>query len=253
MRIFTILLYLFISIDVMSQQSVGIGTNTPNPNAGLEIRSTAKGVLIPTLTTLQQNTLASMLTSAEAGMLVTDATTGKPVYWNGSAFQPFVTQHTPTAATPLSLVANNLALNAGTAAGNLLTWDGNNWVNLQPAVQHFSIVADNLQPWLILNYCIALEGVFPSQTGAEPYLGEIDLFGCNFAPRGWALCNGQLLSISVNDALFTLLGTTYGGDGVTTFALPDLRGRTPMHMGSNGTTSYIIGETTGQETKTFSR
>ena len=250
MRIFRILL-LFISIDVMSQQSVGIGTNTPNPNAALDIRSTTKGVLIPTLTTAQQNTLASLLTPGEAGMLVTDAATGKPVYWDGAAFQTFVTQHAPAATAPLQLTANNLSFNAGTAAGDLLTWDGNNWVNAQPAGQHFSIMADNRQPWLTLNYCIALQGIFPSQNGPEPYLGEIDLLGFNFAPQGWAFCNGQLLSIAENDALFILLGTTYGGDGVSTFGLPDLRGRTPLHMGSNGVSSYILGDVTGQETKTF--
>jgi microcystin-dependent protein len=66
---------------------------------------------------------------------------------------------------------------------------------------------------------------------ADPFLGEIRMFGGNFAPQGWALCNGQLLSISQNTALFSLLGTNYGGDGRTTFGLPDLRGRAPIHMG----------------------
>jgi len=68
--------------------------------------------------------------------------------------------------------------------------------------------------------------------GADPYLGEISMFAGNFAPRGWALCNGQLLPISQNSALFSLLGTIYGGDGRTTFALPDLRGRAPIHTGN---------------------
>lgn len=66
---------------------------------------------------------------------------------------------------------------------------------------------------------------------AEPFLGEIIMFGGNFAPRGWALCSGQILSIQQNTALFSLLGTTYGGNGQTTFALPDLRGRVPIHPG----------------------
>ncbi|MCC5809402.1 MAG: phage tail protein [Ectothiorhodospiraceae bacterium] len=66
---------------------------------------------------------------------------------------------------------------------------------------------------------------------AEPFLGEIRLFSLNFAPNGWALCNGQLLPINQNQALFALLGTTYGGNGTTTFALPDLRGRMPRHVG----------------------
>lgn len=82
---------------------------------------------------------------------------------------------------------------------------------------------------------------------SDPYVGEIRVFGCNYAPRGWALCNGQLLPISQNQALFALLGTTYGGDGRTTFALPDLRGRTPLHTG-NGVS---LGQSAGEETHTL--
>ncbi|MDH3388023.1 MAG: tail fiber protein, partial [Gammaproteobacteria bacterium] len=66
---------------------------------------------------------------------------------------------------------------------------------------------------------------------SEPFLGQIVMFGGNFAPRSWAFCNGQLLSISQFTALFAILGTTYGGDGRTTFGLPDLRGRSPVHAG----------------------
>jgi microcystin-dependent protein len=87
---------------------------------------------------------------------------------------------------------------------------------------------------------------------AEQYLGEIRMFGFNFAPVGWALCNGQLMPISQNTALFSLLGTQYGGDGVTTFALPDLRSRVPIHMGEGvGLTNYIIGENGGSENVTL--
>lgn len=67
---------------------------------------------------------------------------------------------------------------------------------------------------------------------SEPFVGEIRMFAGTFAPQGWALCDGQLLAISENDALFSLIGTTYGGDGQTTFALPDMRGRIPLHAGS---------------------
>lgn len=85
----------------------------------------------------------------------------------------------------------------------------------------------------------------------QPYLGEIRMFAGNFAPRTNALCNGQLLSIAQNSALFSLLGTYYGGNGVTTFALPDLRGRVPVSMGQgNGLSNYTIGESTGSETVT---
>ncbi len=87
---------------------------------------------------------------------------------------------------------------------------------------------------------------------SDPVIGEIKLVGFNFAPRDWALCDGQLLSIAENDALFTLIGTTYGGDGQTTFALPDFRGRIPIHQGtgSSGTT-YTPGENGGTETVTL--
>jgi|SRR5687768_13905386 len=82
---------------------------------------------------------------------------------------------------------------------------------------------------------------------ANPYLGEIRLFAGNFAPAGWALCDGRPLPISENDALFTLIGTTYGGDGQETFNLPDLRSRVPVHIG-NG---VILGETGGVESVTL--
>lgn len=86
---------------------------------------------------------------------------------------------------------------------------------------------------------------------AEPFLGQIMMFGGNFAPLGYALCNGALLSISQNDALFALLGTTYGGDGQTTFAVPDLRGRLPLHPGTLAGNTYDIGEVSGVETVTL--
>lgn len=78
---------------------------------------------------------------------------------------------------------------------------------------------------------------------AQPYVGEIRMFGGNFAPAGWMFCSGQLLPISENETLFQLIGTTYGGDGESTFALPDLRGRLPLHQG-NG---FILAETGGAE------
>ena len=78
---------------------------------------------------------------------------------------------------------------------------------------------------------------------AQPYVGEIRMFAGNFAPAGWMFCEGQLLPISENETLFNLIGTTYGGDGQSTFALPDLRGRLPMHQG-NG---FILAETGGAE------
>jgi microcystin-dependent protein len=82
----------------------------------------------------------------------------------------------------------------------------------------------------------------------DPFLGQISLFSCNFAPQGWAMCQGQLLSIAQNTALFSLLGTNFGGDGRTTFALPDLRSRAPLGFGQGpGLSNYAIGETGGVE------
>jgi microcystin-dependent protein len=84
---------------------------------------------------------------------------------------------------------------------------------------------------------------------SEPFIGQIEMFGGNFAPRGWAFCDGQLLAISQNTALFSILGTTYGGDGRTTFGLPDLRGRVAMHPGNGpGLTPRRLGEKSGTET-----
>jgi len=82
----------------------------------------------------------------------------------------------------------------------------------------------------------------------EPYIGEIRMFGFDWAPRGWAKCDGQLLPIAQNQALFSLLGTIYGGDGRTTFGLPDLRGRVPVHQGTgSGLSDRRIGQRGGSE------
>jgi microcystin-dependent protein len=87
---------------------------------------------------------------------------------------------------------------------------------------------------------------------STPYIGEIRMFAGNFAPNGWALCQGQTLAISENDALFNLIGTTYGGDGQSTFNLPDLQCRLPVHMGTaRSGTNYTIGEKAGVESVTL--
>jgi microcystin-dependent protein len=86
----------------------------------------------------------------------------------------------------------------------------------------------------------------------DPFIGEIRMFAFGFAPQGWALCNGQLLPIAQNQALFSLLGTTYGGNGTTTFALPDLRSRVPVHQGQGpGLSPYAEGQASGTETVTL--
>jgi microcystin-dependent protein len=87
---------------------------------------------------------------------------------------------------------------------------------------------------------------------SEPFIGQICIYGFNFAPRGWAFCNGQILAIAQNTALFSLLGTTYGGNGTTTFALPNLQSRVPLHFGQGpGLSQYSLGEVTGSESVTL--
>jgi microcystin-dependent protein len=87
---------------------------------------------------------------------------------------------------------------------------------------------------------------------SEPFLGQIEIFGFNFAPRNWAQCSGQLMAINQNQALFAVLGTTFGGDGIRTFALPDLRGRVPMGQGQgSGLSPRTMGETPGETNHTL--
>lgn len=89
---------------------------------------------------------------------------------------------------------------------------------------------------------------------SNPFVAEIRMFGFNFAPRGWALCNGQILPIAQNTALFSLLGTTYGGNGQTTFGLPNLQGRAPLHPGQGpGLSAYSLGQVGGTETVTLTQ
>lgn len=118
-------------------------------------------------------------------------------------------------------------------------------------------VQTNMQPTLALHYIIAEQGIFPPRDGGgsdeEPLLGQIQLFAGNFAPGGWAFCEGQTLSISQNTALFSLLGTTYGGDGRTTFALPNLDGRLAVDAGQGpGLSPWDLGQTGGSELNTLS-
>jgi microcystin-dependent protein len=146
--------------------------------------------------------------------------------------------------------------------GNLITYDGTNWVAATPqnAVKITignaggNLSFNNRSPYLAVNYIIAIYGVFPSRNSADPFIAEIIMFAGNFAPRGWAYCDGQILAISSNTALFSILGTTYGGDGRTTFGLPDLRGRSAIHVGYGhgpGLSTIRLGDRSGAETTTL--
>jgi microcystin-dependent protein len=124
--------------------------------------------------------------------------------------------------------ADGTIVEDGVLNQDLLSWNGSNWIARAPS----QALNSKHQPYQSVNFIIALEGIYPSRNAADPFIGEIVMFGGNFAPQGWALCDGQLLPITSNEALFSILGTSYGGDGRTTFGLPDLRGRVPVHAGT---------------------
>jgi len=147
---------------------------------------------------------------------------------------------------------------SATVSGNLMTYDGTNWVSKKLTLGVSGNVVptpiNNMQPYLVLNYCIATEGIYPSRSCSEPYMGEISPFAFSFVPLGYAACNGQLLTIAQNTALFSLIGTYYGGNGSTTFGLPDLTGRVIISQGlSSGSTltNRVIGEKGGAESVTI--
>jgi microcystin-dependent protein len=112
---------------------------------------------------------------------------------------------------------------------------------------------NNMQPYLTLNFCVAIQGVWPQRDGppaalGQPFIGEISICSFSNPPAGWALCQGQLLPINQNQALYSLLATMYGGDGRTTFALPDLRGRVPLNAAAN----FYLGQFGGEEAHALS-
>lgn len=151
--------------------------------------------------------------------------------------------------TIASRLDSALFLTGEAVDGDLITFDGMNWIaeDIHLASVGSGHPISNIQPYLTVNYCIALIGIFPSRNW-EPFIGTIGIFAFNFAPRGWATCEGQLLSIAQNTALFALVGTYYGGDGRTTFGIPDLRGRVPISQGTGpGLSSYSIGSKGGAE------
>lgn len=150
-----------------------------------------------------------------------------------------------TASAPVSIDSNNVIGLNPASNGSILRSNGTNWVAEQIPV----VTLDNMQPWLGINFIIALYGTYPSRNSSNPFIAQVIMFAGTFAPRNWAYCDGQLLPISSNSALFSLLGTTYGGDGRTTFALPDMRGRVPVHPGTGpGLTNRRLGAKGGSET-----
>jgi len=144
-----------------------------------------------------------------------------------------------------NMVGDGFGVPLGDDLGDLLYWNGTSWIATIPALAVTGV--DKHQPSLGVNYVIALVGTFPSRNAVDPLLGEIMLFAGNFAPRGWAFCNGQILPINQNQSLYSLLGTTYGGDGRVTFGLPDLRGRVPVGVEGFGADIVSLGDRFGSE------
>ena len=162
---------------------------------------------------------------------------------------------------PLAIINDSLQIDTtGIAAGKVLKFDGSNWVAGDVTIQATAFNTGNQlsfdirDPYQTVNYVICLFGTFPSRNNfGNGSIGEIVMFGGNFAPRSWAICAGQLQAISSNTALFSILGTTYGGDGRTTFGLPDLRGRSAVGEGRGpGLSEYRLGSKGGRESATLS-
>lgn len=173
--------------------------------------------------------------------------------------------HSFTASAPVGTIADSINP-AGNyyAAGNESLYSTQTTeepvanANAVPVVAVGGNVAhNNMQPYLALNFCLCYNGEFPVRedsgiSGQEQYVGEIRMFAGNYAPGGWSFCDGKTLPISGNEVLFVLIGTTYGGDGQTTFALPDMRGRVPLGPSQGtGFTNRSVGQSGGSEMVTL--
>jgi microcystin-dependent protein len=240
-------IFMAISLVLLSyvlQAQIGIGGAAASKSL-LDLQSNTRALQVPRMTLAQLSAFTSGMNATHKGMVVFDTDFNRLVVWNGTAWVAYAL--TATAPLTINTVTNNVAINPGTAAGDLLSWNGANWVNISGNT-YVKKNASNIQPTIVLNYCMAIEGIFPSMNSQIPFLGEVQLFGFNFNPIGFVRCDGQLLPISEYDAVFALIGTIYGGDGQTTFAVPDLRGRTPIHQGTGpGLSPYVIGQQIGTE------
>lgn len=238
------------SFNLAAQVAVtGDGSNA-DASAMLEVKSTDKGMLIPRMSAAERD----LIGTPASGLLVYVTDDNNFYFFDGVSWKQFSGGSDGDWVVNGNNMSSSVSGNVGigqpnpnqkldvngtikgtnfTGNGNTLTF-GNN---------------SNMQPSLAISYIIALVGIFPSQgKGTEPYLGDIGMFAGNFAPQGWAFCNGQILQINQYQALFSILGTTYGGDGEVTFALPDLRGRAPMHHGQGaGLTNRNLGVKVGTE------
>ncbi len=143
---------------------------------------------------------------------------------------------------------------ANAANGDVVSYDGTNWIASSLAIANagdanpFSV----MQPSLALTYCISTSGTYPQRNSSDPLIGEIAIFPYDFVPVNWLPCDGRTLSTSSYTSLYSLLSTIYGGNGITTFRLPDLRGRTVVGVGQgSGLSNYYLGQQVGSETQTL--
>lgn len=243
-------------MTLMPTGNVGVGNTSPNASAAVDITATNKGLLVPRYTT----SAISAINAPAKGLLIYDSTLNNFYVYSGTAWVAVgdnLGNHTAT--QPIKLNGNALTNNGG----NGLTVDNSGKVTLPAATissgvgNQFDFLMNNGSgnvgfrkgySGLGLNFIISLVGVFPSTNrtdAVDPFLGEIMLWPTpNRIPNGWALCNGQLLQVNQYQALFALIGCTYGGNCQTTFALPDLRAAIPIGVGTNPTTgkSYSLGE-----------
>lgn len=251
-KLFLLIIFLGSCFTLSAQVAVTADGSNADASAMLDVKSTEKGMLLPRMSAAERD----LITSPATGLLVFVTDDNNFYFFDGASWEQFSggtdNDWIVNGNNMVSSVSGNVGIGnpnptakldvAGTVKGTNFTGNGNTLT--------FG-ANSNMQPSLGITYIISLYGVYPSPSsnkGADPYVGEICMFAGNFAPQGWAFCNGQLLSIASYSALFSLVGTYYGGDGISTFALPDLRGRVPINHGQGaGLTNRPIGQKVGVE------
>lgn len=232
-KILTFLLVLFCHASAIQAQSAAINSDgsVGHSSAMLEVKSNNKGLLIPRVSLTSTTDATTISAPAFSLMVFNNAFAGSGntavipgyYYWNGGSWTSFAFNPMTaiTGANDFVVKGSDIGMGVGTKKG-------------------YGAVS--------INYIIALGGVFPCHSGCggqfnSAMIGEIKLFSGNYPPDGWAFCDGQILQISSNNALFAIIGTTYGGNGQTTFGLPDLRSAVPIQPGTstNGKT-WTLGE-----------
>ncbi|MCF8378358.1 MAG: tail fiber protein [Bacteroidales bacterium] len=238
------------SFSLTAQVAVTPDGSSADASAMMDVKSTDKGMLIPRMTANERDLIGSPAT----GLLVYVTGDNNFYYYDGAAWKQFSGgsdgDWIVNGSNMSSAVSGNVGIGQPNPSEKLDvngTIKGTNFSGNGSTLTFGA--SSNMQPSLGISYIISLNGVYPSQSkGIDPYIGEIAMFAGNFAPQGWAFCDGQLLQISQYTALFSLIGTYYGGNGYSTFALPDLRGRVPVHHGTGpGLTTRNIGQAFGVE------